>query len=264
MENKNWYKKGLRDGIPIGLGYFAVGFTLGIAARAIGISPVQAGLMSFFMHASAGEFAVLTIIAGEAGYLTMILTQLIVNIRYLLMSCALSQKISPDTSMGNRLLLSYFVTDEIFGLSSSVRGELNPWYNYGAATVASPGWVLGTFLGALAGNLLSPGLSSALGVALYAMFLAVVVPAARTDKAIAVVVAVSMAGSVAFTYLPGFSSLSSETRIILLTILIASLAAILRPVPSAEKETGNLTEEKQRETMAQRRKTVAAAGEEAL
>ena len=127
--------------------------------------------------------------------------------------------------MGNRLLLSYFVTDEIFGLSSSVRGELNPWYNYGAATVASPGWVLGTFLGALAGNLLSPGLSSALGVALYAMFLAVVIPAARTDKAIAVVVAVSMAGSVAFTYLPGFSSLSSETRIILLTILIASLAA---------------------------------------
>lgn len=230
MENRRWYLKGLRDGIPIGLGYFAVGFTLGIAARAVGINPFQAALMSFFMHASAGEFAVLTVIAGESGYLAMILTQLVVNIRYFLMSCSLSQRIAPNTSTGKRLLMSYFVTDEIFGLSASVQGELNPWYNYGAATVASPGWVMGTFLGALAGNILSPGLSSALGVALYGMFLAVVIPAAKRDKVIAAVVLVSMASSIAFSYLPGLSSLSSEARIIVLTLLIAAGAAVIRPV----------------------------------
>ena len=235
MENKKWYCKGMRDGIPIGLGYFAVSFTLGIAAQAIGISPAQAGLMSFLMHASAGEFAVLTVIAGGSGCLAMILTQFVVNIRYFLMSCSLSQKIRPDTSIKKRLILSFFVTDEIFGLDASVRGELNPWYHYGAATVASPGWVVGTFLGALAGNILPPGLSSALGVALYAMFLAVVIPPAKEDRAVAAVVLASMAASAAFAYLPGISSLHADARIILLTIVIASVAAVLYPVGSDGK-----------------------------
>ena len=117
MNNKKQYLAGLKDGTPIALGYFAVGFTLGIAAKAVGINAAQAGLMSFLMHASAGEFAVLTVIAGQSGYLAMIITQLVINIRYFLMSCSMSQKINPNTSLPKRLLLSYFVTDEIFGIT---------------------------------------------------------------------------------------------------------------------------------------------------
>lgn len=234
-DNRKWYINGLREGVPIGLGYFAVGFTLGITAREAGITAFQMGLMSLMMHASAGQYAVITVIAGQSGYVAMIITQLVINIRYLLMSTALSQKISPDTPMWKRMLLSYFVTDEIFGISASVKGNLNPYYNYGAATVASPGWALGTVLGVLVGNILSASLTSALSVALYGMFLAVVIPASKSDRTVAAVVAASMAGSLAFTFLPLLCDIDSGTRIIILTIVIAAAAAVIRPVP-AEKE----------------------------
>ncbi|MBQ1229264.1 MAG: AzlC family ABC transporter permease, partial [Firmicutes bacterium] len=212
-ENKTWYFKGLREGVPIGLGYFAVGFTLGIAAKNAGITAFQMGLMSFTMHASAGQFAAITVIAGQSGYIAMILTQLVINIRYLLMSAALSQKISPDTSLAKRMLLSYFVTDEIFGISASVKGNLNPFYNYGAVSLGSPGWLLGTVLGVLVGNILPPSLTSALSVALYGMFLAVVIPASKESKAVAAVVAVSMAASLIFDFVPLFAGISGGTKI---------------------------------------------------
>lgn len=230
MDNKSNYLKGLRDGIPISLGYFAVGFTLGIAAKEMGMGAGQSGLMSFLMHASAGEFAVLTVIVDNAGYIAMIITMLIINMRYFLMSCALSQKINPNTSLIKRLLLSYFVTDEIFGISASVKGELNPYYPLGAATIASPGWIVGTVLGALVGNILPDSLASALSVALYGMFLAVVIPASKGSKTIAMVVTASMLASSAFTFLPYLCDISSGTRIIILTIVIASAAAIIKPV----------------------------------
>ena len=230
-ENKTWYLRGLRDGIPIGLGYFAVGFTLGIAAREAGITAFQMGLMSLLMHASAGQFAVITIIAGQSGYVAMILTQIVINIRYLLMSCSLSQKISPSTSNGKRMLLAYFVTDEIFGIAASVKGTLNPFYNYGAATVASPGWILGTALGVLVGNILPASMISALSVALYGMFLAVVIPAAKGDRVVAAVVIASMAGSCVFSWIPVLKGISGGTKIIILTVVIAAAAAIIRPAP---------------------------------
>ena len=234
-ENKTWYFKGLREGVPIGLGYFAVGFTLGIAAKNAGITAFQMGLMSFTMHASAGQFAAITVIAGQSGYIAMILTQLVINIRYLLMSAALSQKISPDTSLAKRMLLSYFVTDEIFGISASVKGNLNPFYNYGAASLGSPGWLLGTVLGVLVGNILPPSLTSALSVALYGMFLAVVIPASKESKAVAAVVAVSMAASLIFDFVPLLAGISGGTKIIILTVGIAALAAVIKPV-TAESE----------------------------
>jgi predicted branched-subunit amino acid permease len=234
MNNKQSYLQGIRDGIPIALGYFAVGFTLGIAAKSMGMSAGGAGLMSFLMHASAGEFAVLTVIAGNSGYVAMVITMVVINLRYFLMSCAMSQKINPSTSLPKRLLLSYFVTDEIFGISSSVSGELNPCYPYGAATVASPGWVLGTILGAAVGNILPPSLSSALSVALYGMFLAVVIPASKANKAVAAVVLVSMVSSAAFTFLPYLAGISAGTRIIILTMVIAAVAAIIKPIKEEE------------------------------
>lgn len=252
-DNRAWYAKGLRDGIPISLGYFAVGFTLGITAREAGITAFQMGLMSLMMHASAGQFAVITIIASQSGYVAMVLTQLVINIRYMLMSCALSQKISPQTSIPKRLLLSYFVTDEIFGIAASVKGTLNPFYNYGAATVASPGWALGTVLGVLVGNILPPSMTSALSVALYGMFLAVVIPASKEDRAVAVVVLASMAGSLAFRFLPLLCDISDGTRIIILTLVIAAAAAVIKPVPpekvtgagEAQAETHEVTQDKE-------------------
>lgn len=228
--NRNQFLKGLKDGIPIALGYFAVGFTLGISAKNAGLTAFQAGLMSITMHASAGEFAVLTVILGDSGYLAMIISQLVINMRYFLMSCSLSQKIDPKTSVPKRLLLSYFVTDEIFGIATAVKGTLNPYYNYGAASIASPGWVIGTVLGVLVGNILPASLASAFSVALYGMFLAVVIPPSKQDKAIAVVVLISMAGSLLFTMLPVISDFAVSTRIIILTVVIASAGAIIKPV----------------------------------
>ena len=235
-ENRQWYLNGLREGVPIGLGYFAVGFTVGIVAREAGITAFQMGLMSVMMHASAGQFAVITVIAGQSGYLAMIVTQLVINIRYLLMSTALSQKIAADTPMWKRMLLSYFVTDEIFGIAASVKGELNPYYNYGAASVASPLWALGTVLGVVVGNILPASITSALSVALYGMFLAVVIPASKSDRTVAMVVVASMAASLAFTFLPILCQLDGGTRIIILTVAIAAAAAIIKPVPAEPKE----------------------------
>ncbi|MBQ6900012.1 MAG: AzlC family ABC transporter permease [Firmicutes bacterium] len=233
-ENKKWYLMGLREGVPIGLGYFAVGFTLGIAAKNAGITAFQMGLMSFMLHASAGQFAAITVIAGQSGYFAMFLTQLVINIRYLLMSAALSQKISPDTSLGKRMLLSYFVTDEIFGVSASVKGELNPFYNFGAISIGSPAWLLGTVLGVLVGNILPPDLTTALSVALYGMFLAVVIPASRESRTVAAVVAVSMAASLIFSLVPILAGISGGTKIIILTVGIAAIAAVIRPVADEE------------------------------
>lgn len=234
-DNRQWYLNGLREGIPIGLGYFAVGFTLGIAAREAGITAFQMGLMSLLLHASAGQFAVITVIAGQSGYLAMVITQLVINVRYMLMSAALSQKINPQTPLWKRMLLAYFVTDEIFGIAASVKGELNPYYNLGAASVASPLWASGTVLGVLVGNILPASLTSAFSVALYGMFLAVVIPASKSDRTVAAVVIASMTASLAFTFLPLLCTIDSGTRIIILTVAIAAAAAVIRPV-QADKE----------------------------
>ncbi len=120
--NGFWYKKGLRDGFPIAMGYFAVAFTLGITAKNIGMTPVQAAVSSMLLHASAGQFAAMTVIASGAGYLEMVITTLIVNLRYLLMSCALSQKAGSGMKMAHRCIVSYYITDEIFGIAAAVEG----------------------------------------------------------------------------------------------------------------------------------------------
>lgn len=233
--NKEWYKKGLRDGIPIALGYFAVAFTLGIVAKKAGLTAFQAGLATGLTNASAGGYAGFTLIAAGAGYLEVALTELIVNARYLLMSCALSQKLSPDTSVLHRILVAFDVTDEIFGISVSVTGTLNPYYNYGAMSVAIPGWTLGTVFGVITGNILPTSLVSALGVGLYGMFLAIIIPPAKKNRVIAALVIISMAASLAFSRLPIISSVSSGMRVIILTVVISLTAALLFPI-SEDKE----------------------------
>lgn len=152
--SKKHFLRGLRDGIPIGLGYFAVSFGIGISAHNAHLSIFQGFLLSFLNNASSGEYGGITIIAADSGLWAMALMMLVVNARYLLMSCALSQRLSPDTPLPWRLLIAYDLTDEIFGLAIAQPGYLEVWYYFGTMCAAMPGWSIGTVLGVLMGNLM--------------------------------------------------------------------------------------------------------------
>jgi len=224
------FLRGLKDGLPIALGYLAVSFTLGIAARGAGLSAFQGLVMSALGLASAGEFAAVTVIAAGGSYLEMAAVTLIANARYLLMSFALSQRLSPGTGLGHRLAIGYGVTDELFGIAVAQPKPLDPLYSYGSFAVAVPGWSIGTALGVVAGNVLPARAVSALSVALFGMFLAVIIPPAKRDRAVLLFVALSFAASWAATVLPWIGALSAGTRTILLTLLLSCAAAALFPV----------------------------------
>ena len=185
------------------------------------------------MVASAGEFAALMLIASRAGVFEMISTCLVVNLRYFLMSCSLSQKLSPATKTIHRFGIAYCITDEIFGLSSAVPGWLEPFYTYAITLVSVTGWSGGTVLGVLVGNILPAAAVNALSVSLYGMFLAIIIPPAKQDPFIGGLVAVSMAVSFLFALLPLTRGISSGFKVILLTVLIAGAAAVIRPVDEA-------------------------------
>ena len=232
------FVRGMRDGIPICLGYFAVSFALGIAGRGVGMNAVQAFVMSLTMVASAGQFAAITLIGAGAGIIEMITTTVVVNLRYLLMSCSLTQKLSPETKLLHRLALSYCMTDEIFGLSISVDGFLRPVYTYGITVISVSGWCLGTVLGVVAGNILPALVTNALGVAMYGMFLAIIIPPAKENHFLGALVAVSMAASGLFSILPYLRAISSGFRVIILTILIAGIAAVIHPIEESGDNPG--------------------------
>lgn len=236
MSRRSIFKKGLKDGIPIFLGYLAVAFTFGIKAKAAGITAFEAALLSATNLTSAGQFAALDVIVSSASYFEMAFTQLVINLRYCLMSSALSQKLSSKMPFWHRFIMSFGVTDEIFGVSIGVSGKLSPFYSYGLMAAAIPGWTLGTYLGVISGTMLPANILSALGVALYGMFIAVFVPAAKKSRVVTGVVIVSMLLSLAFAKLPVLSQVSSGFRIIILTVLIAGAAAILFPIKPNSKE----------------------------
>ncbi len=229
------FKRGLKDGIPIGLGYFAVSFTFGIMAVSGGLTTWQAVLISLTNLTSAGQFAGIEIIAAAGSYWEMALTQLIINLRYCLMSFSLSQKMPGDAPRFHRYLVSFGITDEIFGISASQKGKVSPFYNYGTMCVAIPGWTLGTLVGAVSGNLLPSFMVSALSVAIYGMFLAVIIPPSKTNRAVLGVVLGAMAVSSLFAAVPVLKKVSSGFVIIITTVLVAGAAAYFCPVED-EKE----------------------------
>ena len=236
LSNRQWYARGLKAGVPIGMGYLAVAFTLGIAAKNAGLTAFQATLTSFLINASAGEFVGFTLIGAGASYLEVAIMELVANARYLLMSFSLSQKLSPKTSILHRLLIGWYVTDEVFGVSISAPGYLNPFYTYGAISLACPGWAIGTCLGVIVGNILPASLVSALSVGLYGMFIAIFVPPSKTSKVIGGLVLVSMALSFAFNRIPVFDGVSSGIKTIILTVAISAAAALLFPIREVKKD----------------------------
>ena len=228
--NKAGFRKGIQDGIPIGAGYFAVSFTFGMMAVSGGLTPWQAVLISLTNLTSAGQFAGRGIIVACGSMWEMVLTQLVINLRYCLMSFSLSQKLEKNVSTGHRLAVAFGVTDEIFGVSASQEGRISPWYNYGVMSMAIPGWTLGTLVGAVLGNVLPGFLVSALNVAIYGMFLAVIIPPAKKNRAVFGVVIGAMALSTVFAEVPVLNKVSSGFVIIITTVVVAGLAAHFCPI----------------------------------
>lgn len=229
------FREGMKDGLPIGLGYLAVAFSLGIAARNAGLNAFQGFLISILCNASAGEYVGITLIAACGSYLEIAIATLVANARYLLMSCAMSQRCAPDLPLRHRLLVAYDITDEFFGIAIARPGPLDPFYSYGAILVGMPMWAAGTALGVIAGNLLPLRLVSAFSVALYGMFLAIIIPPAHKDKVIAPLVALCFLCSFVAGLVPGLSALSDGTRTILLTVVLAGAAAFLFPKADEEE-----------------------------
>ena len=233
--NQKKFLEGLRDGLPIALGYLAVSFGIGISCHAAGITALQGFLMSLFNNASAGEYGGITVITENAGVWMMVLMTLIINARYMLMSCALSQKLSPDTPLGVRMLIGFDVTDEVFGIAIAQEGILNVWYFIGAMCAALPGWSLGTLFGALAGNVLPVWAMNGFSVMLYGMFLAIIMPEGKKNRVVLGCIGVSFVlSALAAKLLP---MLSGGMRILLLTIFISAAAAILFPRENPEVDT---------------------------
>ena len=239
-KTKRHFLHGLRNGVPIMLGYFAVALAVGLQASRIGLSPWLAGFASFLTNASAGEYAGFIVIAENSGLLTMALMTVVASSRYLLMSAALSQHYSPSVKLGQRLLLAYEITDETFGLEIAYPGEIPPAYTYGLMVLPILGWSTGTIVGALLGDFLPANVTAALSVALFGMFIVIFVQPMKKDRKIIAVVFASFALSFLLSRLPAVSNLSSGIRIIITTVVIAVLAALLFPVKDGEeKENGD-------------------------
>ena len=228
------YRAGLKAGLPICLGYFSVSFGFGTLAITQGLSILQATILSISNLTSAGQFAGLTVIVAGASLLEMILTQLVINSRYALMSLALGQRLGESVGVGKRLAVAFFNTDEVFALGMARSGKLTPAYFLGAGTVAAIGWTLGTAMGAIAGSVLPASVQTALGIMLYGMFIAIVVPQAKQEKSMGICMILALIFSCLFTWLPGLNAVSTGIAIVICTVAAAAICAWAFPVPDEE------------------------------
>lgn len=224
----------MSHGIPIGLGYLSVSFGFGIMAVKSGLSIVAATLISALNLTSAGQAAGVDIIAAGGAIIEMILVQLTINIRYSLMGLSLSQKLDKSFNTRHRLMASYGITDEIFAVCSAQKEPLTPAYMYGMIFVAFVGWVSGTALGAAAGELLPAAVSSAMGIVLYGMFIAIIIPPSRRQKNVLLVVLAAAGISVLFKYV--FMAVSGGFAVIISAIIASVAGALLFPVKDEEAD----------------------------
>ncbi len=230
------FAKGFKDGIPIGLGYLSVSFTFGMMAARSGLTIAQAVFISMTNVTSAGQLAGLNLIVAGAPMLEVALTQFIINLRYALMSLSLSQKLDGSMTTLHRMLFAFCNTDEVFAVAAGQKGQVGKSYLYGLITAPYFGWALGTCLGAAAGTLLPDILRDALGVAIYAMFIAIVVPPSKHNGAVRLAVLLSAALSCAMYYLPGLNQISSGFAIIICAVVVSALCAKLFPIPDSNEE----------------------------
>lgn len=233
---KQEFLEGIRDGLPICLGYFSVSMAFGLTAVLSGVPIWAAVIISLTNLTSAGQFAGMNLIAAQGALVEIGLTTLIINIRYFLMSISVSQKVEQKMTIKERLAVSFGITDEIFAVSMQRNHELTTAYMAGLIITPVIGWTSGTFVGAAATSFMPPALSNALGIALYGMFIAVIVPPAREHKNVLFAVVLAIAASVACKYLPVLKNLSSGWTIILITIVVCVVAAWLFPVEESEEE----------------------------
>lgn len=224
-------KKGLKDGIPIALGYLSVSFTFGLQAVNSNLNWWEAVLISLTNLTSAGQFAGLDIMVRGGGFwLEMACTQFIINIRYALMSISLSQKTDESVKGVHRFLTGFGITDEIFAVSMGNDKPVSNKYLYGVIILPILGWVSGTFLGAVAGQVLPEIVRNSLSLAIYGMFIAIIIPPAKKNKAVMKVIIISVLLSCAFKWIPVISEVSSGFVIIICTVISAAVGAILFPV----------------------------------
>ncbi|MGN0656656.1 MAG: AzlC family ABC transporter permease [Ruminiclostridium sp.] len=228
------FLKGLYHGIPIALGYLSVSFGFGIMAVKAGLSILAAVGISVTNLTSAGQAAGVAIIAAGGSYIEMALTQLVINIRYSLMGLSLSQRLDKSFTTPHRLMVSFGITDEIFAVASAQPGRVTPWYMYGLILIAFLGWSGGTLLGAAAGQFLPAEITDAMGIVLYGMFLAIIIPPARKEKSVLTAVVIAALFSILFNYL--LTAVSPGFAVIISAIAASAVAALLFPVEEEEEE----------------------------
>ncbi len=220
------------------MGYLAVAFSLGIIAAKAGLTASEGFLSSFFTRASAGEYGTYTLVAVNAAYVEVVAMGLVANLRYMLMSAALSQRIAPGTSWVHRLLMACCITDEVFGISVAHPGYTPPAYTYSAALISTLFWASGCALGIMAGSLLPQPMVTALSVSLYGMFLAIIIPPARKNHNVMYALMASLLMSGLCAVAPIVSEWSSGMRTVVLTIVISAVAAWLKPIKTGEERDG--------------------------
>ena len=232
--NWNEYRVGVNRGLPVGMGYFSVSFGFGAMAVAQGISAAKATLISLTNLTSAGQFAGLTLIVAAATLWEMVLTMLVINSRYSLMSLALSQRMGEKIGIVPRLFIAFFNTDEIFALAMAREVPLTVSFLLGLGTLPILGWTSGTLCGALAGSVLPSDIRAALGVMLYGMFIAIVVPPARRERNIFIAVVLALVFSCLFAWVPALKNVSAGISIVICTVAAAAICAWLFPVAEEE------------------------------
>ena len=230
----NEYKKGVQTGVPVGLGYFSVSFGFGAMAIAQGLSALNATLISATNLTSAGQFAGLTLIVAMGTLWEMVMTQIVINSRYSLMSIALAQRMGEKIGFLPRLLIAFFNTDEIFALAMARKEPLTVPFMLGLGTLPIIGWTGGTLMGALAGSVLPQDIRAALGVMLYGMFIAIVIPPARQEKPVCIVMILALILSCLFAWVPALKAVSAGISIVLCTVIAAAVCAVLFPIRDEE------------------------------